>query len=346
MSMTPRERVIAAMNKEKLDRPPVAIFTQAATLGQMDKTGAAWPEAHKHAEIMAKLGAAQADMFGFECVRAPFCLTAEAERLGCKVQVEKRDASPMLKVHPFKFDPMTGEYADPAELMSPEEFLKGGRVGEVLKAMALLKKSHGKDYCVVAGSTGPFTLTGHMISTENMVFGMMMAPDEVSKWVDAITPIVSAYSQALSDAGADAIQMSEPTASTDMLAPDMFMDASGKHVKKCLANVKDAYSVLHICGDTYPILDDMVSTGVTGLSIEEKVDPFKAVEKVGKKTVLVGNVGSVRPLYQGTAAEVKVGALNSAKAGFDIISSGCGIASATSNENMQAMVDAIKSFKN
>ncbi|MDR1405363.1 MAG: MtaA/CmuA family methyltransferase [Candidatus Methanoplasma sp.] len=345
MAMTPKERIISAMKLEELDRPPVAIFTQAATVSQMDKVGAAWPEAHKKAELMAKLGTAQADMFGFECVRAPFCLTAEAERLGCRVQVEKKDAAPMIKEHPFHFDPMSGEYDDPAALMSPDEFVKGGRPAEAIKAIGLMKKSHGENFAVVAGNTGPFTLAGHMINTENMVFGMMMAPEEVSKWVAAVNPIVKAYTQALSDAGADAIQMSEPSASTDMLAPDMFEGASGTYVRESLAKVKDAFSVLHICGDTYPILDGMISTGVTGLSIEEKVDPFKAAEKVAKRAALVGNVGSVKPLFQGTPEEVKAAAINSAKAGFSVISSGCGVATATTDANMQAMVDAVKGFK-
>lgn len=345
MSMTPRERVISAMKREELDRPPVAIFTQAATIGQMDKVGAALPEAHKKAELMAKLGTAQADVFGFECVRAPFCLTAEAERLGCRVQVEKKDAAPMIKEHPFKFDPMMGEYDDPAAIMAPEEFIKGGRPAEAIKAMDLMKKSHGAEYAIVAGNTGPFTLAGHMINTENMVFGMMMAPEEVAKWVAAVNPIVKTYTQALSDAGADVIQMSEPSASTDMLAPDMFESASGMYVKDSLAKVKDAFSVLHICGDTYPILDGMISTGVSGLSIEEKVDPFKAAEKVAKRAALVGNVGSVKPLFQGTPEEVKTAALNSAKAGFSVISSGCGVATATADANMKALVDAIKGFK-
>ncbi|MDR1954718.1 MAG: methylcobamide--CoM methyltransferase, partial [Candidatus Methanoplasma sp.] len=126
MAMTPRERVIAAMKLEELDRPPVAIFPQAATVGQMDKVGAAWPDAHKSAELMAKLGAAQADLFGFECVRAPFCLTVEADRFGCRTAIDKKDAQPMIKEHPFHFDPMTGEFDDPAKLMAPEEFVKGG----------------------------------------------------------------------------------------------------------------------------------------------------------------------------------------------------------------------------
>ena len=47
---------------------------------------------------------------------------------------------------PFKFDPMTGEYDDPASvLMSPEEFLQGGRPAEAIKAMGLLKKAHGEN---------------------------------------------------------------------------------------------------------------------------------------------------------------------------------------------------------
>ncbi|MBQ2762161.1 MAG: hypothetical protein IJF47_00395, partial [Candidatus Methanomethylophilaceae archaeon] len=89
--MTPKERVLAAMRKEELDRPPVAVFTQSATIGQMDATGVAWPEAHSDAKMMAKLGAAQATVFGFEAVRSSFCLTAEAERLGCMVDPGKKD---------------------------------------------------------------------------------------------------------------------------------------------------------------------------------------------------------------------------------------------------------------
>ncbi|MCL1978810.1 MAG: MtaA/CmuA family methyltransferase [Methanomassiliicoccaceae archaeon] len=334
------------MKKESLDRPPVAIFTQAATITQMDKVGAAWPQAHKEAEAMAKLGTAQADIFGFECVRAPFCLTAEAERLGCKVQVEKKDAAPMIKEHPFHFDPMSGEYDDPSAIMAPEEFIKGGRPAEAIKAMALMKKSHGENYALVAGNTGPFTLAGHMINTENMVFGMLMAPEEVAKWTAAINPIVKVYTQALADAGADVIQMSEPSGSTDMLSPEMFEPASGMYVKDSLACVKNAFSVLHICGDTYPILDPMIATGVTGLSVEEKVDPAKAAAKVNKRAVLVGNVGSVRPLFQGTPEEVRDAATNCAKAGFGVISSGCGIATATPDANMKMLVDTIKAYKN
>ena len=341
MSMTPRERVLAAMRKEKLDRPPVAVFTQSATIGQMEALGVFWPEAHSNPKAMAKLGAGQADILGFEAVRAPFCLTAEAERLGCAVDPGKQDRTPMLKKHPFHFDPMSGEYDEP-NLMDPAEFLSSGRPAAVLEGIKLLKESHGKDYAVIAGNTGPFTLAGHLVSTENLVFGIMMAPEEVTKWVGAVNPICKAYTQALADAGADIIQMSEPSASTDLLSPDMFDEYAGVYVKASLAAVKGASSVLHICGNTEPILDNMIATGVTGLSIEEKVDPKVGVKKVNKRVALVGNVGVVNPLLQGTPEDCYKHGRIVKEAGFDVVAPGCGLSALIKNENLLALVKAVK----
>ena len=341
MSMTPRERVLAAMKQEKLDRPPVAVFTQSATVGEMENCGAAWPEAHSDAKLMAKLGAAQATYFGFEAVRSSFCLTAEAERLGCVVDPGKINSTPMIKKHPFKFDAMEGVYDEPA-LMDPEEFLKGGRPAVILEATKLLKEQYGNEYAVIGGNTGPFTLAGHMVSTENLVFGIMMDPDMVVKWIDAVNPIVKAYTQALADAGADIIQMSEPSSSTDLLSPDMFTEYSGRYVKESLASVQGADSVLHICGDTSEIIPLMADTGVTGISVEEKVDSAEAVRIAAGRVACVGNVGVVNPLLQGTPEDCAAAAKRIAEAGFNVISPGCGLSALIKDENLFALVKAIK----
>ena len=343
MAMTPRERVLAAMKQEKLDRPPVAVFTQSATIDQMDAINTYWPEAHSNAKMMCELGAAQATVFGFEAVRSSFCLTAEAEALGCRVDPGKKDRTPMLKAHPFKFDPMAGEYDEP-NLMAPEDFLKTGRPAVILEATKLMKEKYGKEYAVIAGNTGPFTLAGHLVSTENLVFGIMMDPDKVKEWVDAVNPIIKAYCQALADAGADVIQMSEPSASTDLLSPDMFTEYAGSYVKASLAATKGADTVLHICGDTKPILGHMIETGVTGLSIEEKVDSAEAVKIVNGRAALVGNVGVVAPLLQGTPEDCAAAGKRIAAAGFNVVSPGCGLSALIPGANLKALVDSVKSL--
>ena len=341
MTMTPRERVLAAMRKEKLDRPPVAVFTQSATEGQMNACGYAWPEAHSDAKMMCELGAAQATVFGFEAVRSSFCLTAEAERLGCVVDPGKKNSTPMLKKHPFKFDPMEGNY-DAPNLLDPEEFLKGGRPAVIIEATRLMKEKYGEQYAVIAGNTGPFTLAGHLVSTENLVFGIMMDPDKVKEWVDAVNPIIKTYCQALSDAGADIIQMSEPSSSTDLLDPMMFAEYSGDYVRDSLAKVDGAYSVLHICGDTSAIIPFMADTGVTGISIEEKVDSVEAVKIANGRVALVGNVGVVNPLLQGTPADCEAAGKRIAAAGFNIVSPGCGLSALIADENLRALVKGVK----
>ena len=345
MSMTPKDRIYAALRKESLDRPPVAIFTQSATVGQMEAVGAAWPDAHKDPALMAKLASAQADIFGFECVRAAFCLTAETEALGARVAVEKRDAAPMIKEHPVKFDPMVGEYDSLADkLIPPEEMVKIGRPKVVLDAVGILAKTHGDNYAVVAGNTGPFTIAGNLVNTENLIYGMLAAPEEVEKLVSFVNPYVKVYTNALLDAGADVIQCSEPSGSTDMLAPDMFEPYVGKYVRESLAPRKDGFTILHVCGNTLPIIPLMAATGVSGVSVEEKVDPFEAVKAAAGKVAMVGNVGSVKPLYRGTPADVEAAARRSAEAGFSVISPGCGVAPKTPDANLEALARSIKTL--
>ena len=47
---------------------------------------------------------------------------------------------------------------------------------------------------------------------------------------------------------------------------------------------------LHICGYVDPILEDMVATGVTNISIDAPSDLARAVEITRGKAVLIGNV--------------------------------------------------------
>ncbi len=332
--MTPKERVLRALKCEKLDRPPVASFTQSATIGLMESRGVFWPDAHYDAELMAKLGAGQYEVFGLEAVRAPFCLTVEAETLGCPVNPGKQDRTPMLKDHPFSID-------DDPDLMDIDKFLSSNRAKVTLDAISLLADKYGDEVAVIAGNTGPFTLAGHLVGTEMEVMYIMLDPEAVHKWVAAANEIVKAYSQALSDAGADVIQLSEPSASTDLLSPDMFNEYAGAYLKDSLGGVKGAASVLHICGNTTDILENMIACDVTGLSVEEKVVPEEAPAIVKGRASLIGNVGVVDPFLQGTPEDVYNMAQRVAKAGFDIISPGCGMSALIPDENIKAFVKAI-----
>ena len=341
MTMSCRDRVISALKQEPLDRPPVAVFTTCDTIDMMQACGASWPEAHSDPQKMATLACAQADYFGLESVRAGFCLTQEAKALGCPMDMGGPKSSPMLKGHPYKFDPINQIYESPDNLPDIDTFLNTGRVKVTQEAMGIMKKTHGEDYIIIGGNTGPFTLTGHLLNTENLVYAVFTDPAQAEKWVSAVTPYCKAYAEALVAAGADLVQMSEPSASTDILAPDDFPVQSGRFVKQTFDGL-DGYSILHICGDSAPIIPYMFDTGVTGLSIEEKVDSYKAVEIGQKRGCLVGNVGCAFPLFKGKPEDVTAAAQKSRDAGFNVISAGCGVPIGTPADNIRALVKAIK----
>lgn len=341
MAMSCRDRVLSALAQEDLDRPPVAVFTTCDTIGMMNACGVSWPDAHRDPEKMATLGCAQADYFGLESVRAGFCLTEEAEAFGCPVDIGTSRSSPMLKGHRYNYNPMKRIYDEPKDLPDIDDFLNTGRVKTTIDAMAIMKKTHGEDYVVIGGNTGPFTLTGHLLNTENLVYSVWTEPDRARKWVRAIAPYCKAFGQAMLDNGADVIQMSEPSASTDILAPTDFPVQSGEFVSECLGALK-GLTVLHICGDSAPIIPYMYDTGVDGISIEEKVDSYKAKEIAGNRGALIGNVGCAFPLYKGKPEDVAAAAKKSMDAGFNSISAGCGVPIGTPDDNIRALVKAIK----
>ena len=85
----------------------------------------------------------------------------------------------------------------------------------------------------------------------------------------------------------------------------------------------------------------MFDTGVTGISVDEKVPSEKAVEIANHRGCLVGNVGCAFPLFKGTPKDVAASAARSRDAGFDVISAGCGVPIGTPDDNIRALVKEI-----
>lgn len=331
--MKPKDRVLAALACKKLDRPPVVCFTQSATVDQMDAVGVHWPDAHTDPEKMATLAMAANKVFGFESARLPFCLTVEAEIMGCTVDLGKVDRTPMVKKHAFE---------STSEVDVPKDFSQLGRAKTVVEATKLLKKKAGAKLPVVVGTTGPFTIAGHLVGTENLLLWIVTEPESVHKFVKIAAQVENNYLKAIAAAGADIIVMSDPSASTDMLSGEMFDEFAAPYIKQSFSGIDGPKNVLHICGDTTMLLEHMMSTGVNGLSIEEKVQPEKAVEIVKNKVALVGNIGVVKPLLQGTPDDVKREATRVVKSGFNLVAPGCGLAARVPSPNIQALVHAVK----
>jgi [methyl-Co(III) methanol-specific corrinoid protein]:coenzyme M methyltransferase len=320
--MRPIERVISALSREWVDRPPVCCMTTSVTVDQMRAVGSYWPGANTDAREMANLAMAAHSVVGFESVRIPFCLTVEAEVLGATVDLGKMDRTPMIKGHNLTL----GD-----EVPIPETMEDRGRIPVVLESIPMLGKMTAGEVPVI-----PLAVS--------LLMGILQDPGAVHDMVGACSRFCMGYLENLETAGADAILISNPSASAEMLSREMHEEFSAQYTKSALAGVREAKTVIHICGASTPLLENMISLGVDGLSVEEKVDPFEAVEIVKGRAALVGNVGVVSPLLQGTPGDVKRETLRTMKAGFDIINPGCGLAPGIPMENLRTMVRTVKGY--
>ena len=338
--LTPRERFMLAMRCKDVDRPPVCGMTTTATVELMDYTGSHWPEAHKSARMMADIALGAYEFLGLESVRVPYCLSYEAEALGCTIDLGKVNSTPMVKSSPFKGNPD----AD-LVLPDPKDLLKLARNQQVADAAKLIIKERKEDLPTLLGVTGPFTIAGHLAGTESLMMWTLTEPDVAHRFADFAADYEKMWLEYVETLGVDSIQMSEPTASFDMISPDFFDEYAVPNLRKVYKPLKNTMQILHICGNMLPMLPNMLKAGATGCSLEEKTDSFEAVKIANKKAALIGNVGVVKPLLMGTPEEVAAAALHSADAGFNVISAGCGMSALIKKENVWAMVNAIRNYK-
>ncbi len=318
----------------------MGVFTQTATVGQMDRTGVSWPEAHTDAAKMAALAYAMADMYGFGTVRVPFDITAEAERLGCGIDMGDRTNPPLITSRAVQVDVMGGEFPEWMP-MSPSEFMaEGGRPALVCDAVSACAKRADDEVAVVGGQLGPMGLLGQLMSVEALSMASFMNPDWVCGMTAKLSKIVAEYGAAQRDAGADVLLIIESESSADIIDPTEFWHLSGAHIKGLLPS-GDVKTVLHMCGDTEPIIGQVAETGPDALSPDPKVPAAVIVEGLKGKMRAAGSVDPVGTLYQGTPEQIVAEARMYADAGFDVVIPGCGVAPGTPDENMMALAHAL-----
>jgi len=334
---TPKERLYRALRKQQVDRMPAVCFTQTATVEQMEACGAYWPEAHADAEKMATLAEAAHTVVGFEAVRVPFDITAEAELFGCEIKAGD------LKQQPSVIKPSVKNLEDLDKIRNYD--LKEGRVGLILEAIKILSEKYGKELPIIGSMIGPFSLAQHI--SGDAWFGNIFTGEEI---VPALLEFCSdfnvAYAKAMVENGADTIAIIDPTASYELIGGEFYEKYALPYQKKIVDAMKElnVATVLHICGNTTNGLGIMDKTGVNGISVDQRVDIKTATGNV-KNAIIVGNLDPVAVLWNGTPEDIAEASKKALDAGVGFLTAGCGIVSMTPTANLQKMISCAKSHK-
>lgn len=309
---------------------PAVCFTQTATIEQMKACGAHWPDAHVNAEKMATLAEAGHTFIGFEAVRVPFDITAEAELFGCGIKIGDFKQQPSVIKHSVK----SLEDIDKIK----DYNLKKSRVSLILEAVRILSDKWGEELPIIGSMTGPFSLAQH-INGDDWFGNIFTGENIVPELLDLCSDFNAEYARAMVKNGADTIAIIDPTASYELIGGEFYEKFALPYQKKIVDAMKelDVATVLHVCGDTTNGLGIMDKTGVNGISVDQRVDVRIAKGNL-ENAVIIGNLDPVAVLWNGTPDDVAAASKKVLNAGIGLLSPGCGIISMTPTANLQTMV--------
>jgi [methyl-Co(III) methanol-specific corrinoid protein]:coenzyme M methyltransferase len=323
-----RERLLATLDRQEVDRVSVASPVQTGTYELMKATGTGWPSAHQDPEKMAVLSMAAHTIAGLEGVRVPFQASV--------------DQSAFLAAASRYENTLEKMPEDPGDFEIPQ--LEHGLAPVLLKAVSLLRQKVNDEVSVIAGAAAPFTLACQLMGEERAIMDLAIDPTTVSTAIKKAEEWCLIIAEELLKAGADVIVPLDPTSTGDILSPSDY----GKYALPGEQNVASqvrrcgGHTIMHICGNTSTNLHLMRESRMDGINVDQVMNLVSVKEVFGPKIAVVGNVAPYPVLNRGTTEEVRIASLRCLRAGTDVLAPGCAFAPETPIENMRAMVNVAR----
>lgn len=204
----------------------------------------------------------------------------------------------------------------------------------------------GRQTLLIPTLWGPFTTAARVLGVEQLLMATVADPKGAKELIDFCARFIWRLTERIIDHPlVPGFNLSEPVASPDMISPVTFR----KFVRPVLVDLVERartggkYSMIHICGNTTSLLEEVAEMGPTAFSLESKVDLAEAQRVLGGKVCVAGNVSPTGSFLSGSPEEVRTEARACLKAwGEDtrgyILTVGCDFPKTVPLENALALM--------
>lgn len=335
--MTPAERGAAIAKGEAADRLPC---NPNIANGVARIYGCKISDFNTDPQAVAKAQMASYERFGSDSLRVFTDLFTWCEAMGSEVTAPDDDTVDLARP--------AIERVEDIDKLRPANPYKDGRLPVHLEAMKWLKQYSDGIMGCSAGLVGPFTNAFFLIGVDNMLKLCRKNPEAVHKLCQVSLETCKAYAAAAMEIGLGPT-ISEPMSSCTVVSPKVFRELSLPYLKELVEFIHNRgfNPVIHICGQTNKIWKDCADLGIAGWSIDNVASIRECKELVGDTTKIMGNVDPGSIMYGGTPLDVRIGTLESIRAGWDnpkgfMVMSGCSLPVETPFENIDAMLDTVR----
>ena len=333
--MKPRERVLAALRREPVDRTPVSNPTSVATVELMDLVDAPFPDANREPELMARLAATGYTELGFDSIMPVFTIIQDSSALGCKIQWEQKDNWPTVKMR----EPIW-ETAD--DIKVPPDFLTHKDTKCVTEAIKILKKEYGDEVAVIGKTMGPWSLGYHCFGVEPFLLLSLDDPGKTKLCLDRMKEATIQFGLAQIEAGADALTL--PDHATGDLVSGEYYERFLKELHIEFAERLPVPLILHICGKTEDRMEYIARTGMAAFHYDSKNNSQTSMGIMKDRISLVGNINNPETLFAKQPEDVRQEVYKNLDAGVQLVAPECAIPLQTAIENLKEIPKAVKDW--
>ena len=322
------ERTRAFLEGKPVDRPPfhpIVMRWAAQHAGVMYRDFCLIPKAKAVAMLRC------ADDFDFDWATAMSDPWAEASAFGIRIEYPENDLpreaggrlpdlEAALKLKPY---------------VVHEHRRTRDRVEEVRE---LVRASAGRLF-IVGWVEGPVAEYVNLRGAGGAALDLMDDPDDVARVLDVIAEAALDLISYQIKAGAHAVGIGDSFCS--QIGPRLYRDLAQPREKLMVDQIHalGAVAKLHICGNTAPLLPDMIATGADIIDVDHLVPtlaPFH--EFLGPGQVFSGKADPVSVVQDGVPKDIERRVREDflEARGRLIVSAGCEITPETSEDNMRA----------
>lgn len=336
--MTPKERMDAFKQGREIDRIPCGLCPGDYLYKLTGESVSDLYFSEKHI-VESQLQARK--IYELQSAGTGPILNGIAEAVGSKAVYPKQES-------PYITEYVVKDYHDLMKLEIPVPH-KCERLSVILNALEQLQESLGNELPVISEVAGPLTTAINLRGLEKLMTDLYENPDFVKELLDFSLKSTMAYIIEASKLGVT-FCISDPVSS--LISESLFRKFEFPYLKDLVQSITSLTNdapLLHICGYTENLWNDMSDTGASILSLDQAIDLAVAKNAVGHKVTLYGNIDPIKSMLHGTTADVENDARHCLLKAYDnpkgfILGLGCGMPIDTPAENIHAFIASARKY--
>jgi uroporphyrinogen decarboxylase len=338
--MNGNQRIKCALNGEWPDQRPVMLhnFMHAAK-----EAGFTMKQYYSSPQNAAKAHIQAVEKYKLDGILWDIDTAVLASAVGVPVDLPENEPA---RVH----KPCLLNLEDVEKLEMPD-ISRNERVQVAVHGLKILHDYFGDEICLRGNADqAPFSLASMMRTPAEWMLDLIMDPGNAHRLLKFCTRVVIDFVKLLVESGAHMISNGDSPAGPEMISPDQYIEFAFPYEKEIVDythSLKLPY-MLHICGNTEIILDEMKKLQPDAVELDYKTDIKKIFDRYSQDILLSGNIDPSGIIALGSREMVKQKTEDLLSIYRDsprlIVNSGCAIPPNAPEENLRILIHTARNF--